>query len=183
MLSPMDIPVTRRGIEQAVFTSATLPVLTTGRLSLRAPVLDDFEVYASIACSERGKFFGGPMTPENAWADFAQMCATWVLRGHGIWTVTADSAPIGFVLIGTEPGDEAHELGFMFTPAGEGHGYAFEASKAALLHARDTLHLPELVSYVDAANARAVALAERLGGKHRGSLNGSRVYRYWGPRG
>lgn len=180
---PDHIPVTRRGYEQAFFTSATLPVLTTERLSVRAPSLDDYEVYASIACSERGKYFGGPMTREAAWTDYAQMCATWVLRGHGIWTVTADSAPVGFVLIGTEPGDEAHELGFMFTEAGEGHGYAYEASKAALFHARDTLHLPELVSYIHASNARAIALAERLGGKHRGSLNGNRVYRYWGPRG
>ena len=150
---------------------------------MRAPNLDYFEVYASIACTERGKHLGGPKTRAEAWADYAQMCATWVLRGHGIWTVTSDSVPIGFVLIWTEPGDESHELGFMFTEAGEGHGYAHEASQAALLHARDTLHLPELVSYIHASNTRAIALAERLGAKHRGTLNGNRVYRYWGPRG
>ena len=183
MLRPTHIPVTPRGYEQAFFTSATLPVLSTERLSVRAPNLDDFEVYASIACTERGKHLGGPKTRAEAWADYAQMCATWVLRGHGIWTVTSDSVPIGFVRIGTEPGDESHELGFMFTEACEGHGYAHEASQAALLHARDTLHLPELVSYIHASNTRAIALAERLGAKHRGTLNGNRVYRYWGPRG
>jgi RimJ/RimL family protein N-acetyltransferase len=183
MLSPMDIPVTRRGYEQAHFTCATLPVLSTQRLTLRGPTLDDFVVYAGIACSERSKHFGGPMTRETAWVDFAQMCATWVLRGHGLWTVTRENVPMGFVLIGTEQGDAAHELGFIFTEEGEGQGYASEAARAGLEYARDTLHLPELVSYIGVANNRAIAVAERLGAKHRGSLRGARVYRYWGPRG
>lgn len=79
MSVPDHITVTQRGYEKAFFTPATLPVLTTERLSMRAPSLDDYEIYAS--------------------------------------------------------------------------------------------------------NARVIALAERLGGKHRGTLNGNRVYHYWGPRG
>lgn len=183
MPSPFRIPVTSRGYEQAFFTAATLPVLGTDRLSLRAPSLSDFEIYADIVCGPRGAFLGGPMTRDDAWLDYAQLCAGWILRGHGVWTVTLQNEPIGFVLIGVEPGDEAHELGFIFTQDAEGEGYAFEAAKAALEHARDTLHLPELVSYIAAANTRAIALALRLGAKQRGTHDGCRVYRYWGPRG
>ena len=35
----------------------------TDRLILRAPKAEDFEAYAEIVCSDRGRFMGGPLQP------------------------------------------------------------------------------------------------------------------------
>ncbi len=49
--------------------SDRIPVLETARLRLRAPRITDFRIYARIACSQRARFMGGPMTREEAWDD------------------------------------------------------------------------------------------------------------------
>lgn len=143
---------------------AGVPVVDTPRLRLRAPVLEDFPVYAGIACGPRGAGIGGPMTREDAFDDFAKMVAGWLLRGHGLWTIDprAGGAPLGFVLIGFEPGDREPELGFMLTEAAEGRGIAAEAAAAARDHGFGALGLPSMASYIARGNARSQALAERL---------------------
>lgn len=176
----MIVPVAPAAAELARAVSATIPTLTTARLTLRPPQLADFEAYARIVCTDRGRFVGGPMTAEVAWDDFARMVATWPLRGHGVWSVIHADSLIGFVLIGCEPGDRAHELGFLFLAQGEGQGFAYEAARAAQDFARHELQLPELVSYCDPANERATALAQRLGGQPAETVEGFQCYRYWG---
>ena len=155
-----------------------LPTLTTKRLILRAPRVSDFDTYADIACSARGTFFGGPMTREEAWADFAQMTSTWLLHGHGLWTIGHGGGIAGFVVLGFEPGDLEPELGFMITDSAEGKGIAFEAATCALTHAFGELGWPSLVSYIDPANTRAATLAAALGGKPDGTVDGAQVWRY-----
>jgi len=103
------------------------------------------------------------MTEDEAWADFAQMCANWLLRGHGLFTVEIGGRPAGFVVLGAEPGDREHELGFMMSDAAEGRGLALDAAAAVRDWAWRDLGLPTLVSYVDASNTRSAALARRLG--------------------
>ncbi|MEM0948977.1 MAG: GNAT family N-acetyltransferase [Pseudomonadota bacterium] len=142
-----------------------IPVIETERCRLRAPQIEDFPAHAEIACSERGLGIGGPMNREAAWADFVQLCATWLLRGHGAWTVEDRTTRevLGFVAIGFEPGDLEPELGYMFRETAEGRGLASEAVAAARDHGFGALHLPTLVSYVDDFNTRSRRLAERLG--------------------
>lgn len=155
-----------------------LPTLRTTRLILRAPRVTDFEVYAEIACSERGKHLGGPLSREDAWADFAQMTSTWLLHGHGIWTIGHQGAIAGFVLLGFEPGDMEPELGFVLTAEAEGNGLATEAADAARTHAFETLGWNTLVSYIDPANTRSQATARRLGAVPEGMQGDARVWRY-----
>jgi RimJ/RimL family protein N-acetyltransferase len=173
---------TPRGGAAALFALALqrqLPTLTTGRLILRAPRVTDFDTYAAIACSPRGRHMGGPMTREQAWDDFARMTSVWLLHGHGLWTIGHAGGIAGFVLLGFEPGDDEPELGFMLTADAEGQGIARDAARAALGHAMDTLGWRTLVSYVDPANTRAIALAERLGGTREAHpVDGAAVFRY-----
>ena len=145
---------------------ALIPTLTTDRLILRAPAIEDYPVYLDISTSPRSKGIGGPFERGYAWLDFAQLSATWLWRGHGAWTVVRrhDGQVVGFVLIGFEPGDGEPELGYIFTEAGEGQGFAKEAARAAMAYARDHLGMTTLVSYIYADNLRSLALAERLGG-------------------
>ncbi len=168
----------------------TLPILTTQRLRLRAPLIADFDAWAAIECGERGVHIGGPFSREEAWLDFSQAIAGWVLKGTGLWSVErlADGELVGFVLLHHEFGDPEVELGFLFTQAGEGQGYATEAALAALNHAFATLNWPTLVSYVDPANARSIRLNERLGATLDPSVqvedaDPCLVYRHPNPRG
>ena len=45
---------------------ASLPRIARGRIILRAPYLDDYPLFESIVTGERGRWIGGPLTPE-AW--------------------------------------------------------------------------------------------------------------------
>lgn len=164
---PHEVPPSGPSAMFAEGLRARLPVLQTERLTLRAPVLEDFATYADILMSDRAAYMDGPFDRETAWLDFTSSVSNWLLRGHGPWTVTrsADATILGFVTVQMEWGDHEPELGFFFTAEAEGHGYAFEAARAARAHALNTLRLPKLVSYVDPANTRSRALAEKLGAK------------------
>ena len=172
-------PLTDAMATQAAATGAALPQLRTARTVLCAPSLVDFTAYRAIACSERGQYMGGPMTQPEAWDDFCRMVATWVLRGHGVWSVKGvEGTTLGFVLVGLEPGDLEPELGFLFLACHEGRGLAHEAASAARDHAFGVLGLTTLVSYIDPANSRAQSLAARLGAVQEGRADGSNVWRY-----
>ncbi len=181
MTAPWTAPVSHGAEALSRAVAAAVPRLATARLTLRAPRLSDFAAYAEIVCSDRGIHIGGPLTEEEAWDDFCRATAVWLLRGHGIWAVEAHGGgdPLGFVLIGFEPGDQEPELGFLFRASAEGHGYAAEAAAVARDHAFGTLGLSTLVSYIAPGNARSVRVAERLGAvRDDGMVDGCFVYRH-----
>jgi len=140
-----------------------VPLLHTDRLVLRAPDLADFPTLVEIDQSVAATSLKGRGTREMSWNDFMQMSATWLLRGHGWWTVTAEDAPVGFVGIGFEPEDQEPELAYIFAPAARGKGYATEAATAAHDCARDVLNLPSLISYISEKNAASRSVARKLG--------------------
>ncbi len=157
----MNVPVEKhhpgRASRQASKIGSRLPTLDTRRLQLRAPRIYDFDAYASILCDDRAKYMGGPFTREQAWADFTQAIAIWLLHGHGLWTIDAQTTPsAGFVMLGFEYTDPEPELGVFLTAETEGNGYAQEAAEAVLAHAWNDLGWDTLVSYVDPLNQRCV---------------------------
>jgi len=183
MIAPLAIPVVPAAAAQAAALETVVPMLRTPRATLRAPRLGDFDALHSITGSARGAFEGGPSTPEQSWADFCAMTAIWLLRGHGMWTLDHGGEAAGFILIGTEPGDREHELGWLMTEAHEGRGLATEGARAALAFARESLALPSLVSYVATGNDRSERLAGRLGARPDGTIfdGAVTVWRHWGP--
>ena len=85
--------------------AAHLPTISTDRLILRPCTLADWPVLAPIWTSDRAIHIGGPFTPEAAWADFNQLVAGWLLRGHGALTITnRDGTILGVVLLGLYTG-------------------------------------------------------------------------------
>lgn len=160
-----------------------VPVLVTERLRLRAPLSEDFATYAEIVLGPRGKHLD-IATREEAWLDFSQMAAGWLLRGHGLWTVEPrdGGAPLGFVLLGFDHEDPEPELGYLFTSRAEGRGIASEAARAARDYAFAELGWTTLTSCVAKGNSRSAALAERLGAKVDATLSAGHedtvIYRY-----
>ena len=123
-----------------------------------------FGAFAAILCSDRAEYMGGPLSRPEAWAEFANYTALWMLHGHGLWTIDCQFGPsCGFVLLGYEYDDPEAELGVFLTEEAEGQGFAQEAAEAVRSYAFDTLKWESVVSYVDASNTRCVALMERLG--------------------
>jgi len=165
---------------------AMIPVLETGRLTLRALTLADFPLVAEIATGPRSAGIGGPMSREEAWSEFAQMNMTWLLRGHGYWAVTetAQGALLGFAGIGFEPGDREPELGYFFAAGAEGRGHASEAVARVRDWGFAEAGLPTLVSYVFTGNARSIALAERVGAVRDGEMrhDGETLWVFRHPR-
>lgn len=142
-----------------------IPVLQTERLTLRAPVLDDFEPYAAVLMSERARHIGGPTDRHLAWLDFGSETAGWILRGYGAFAMERreDGRFLGLMILHWEDGDPERELGWVLTEEAEGHGYGFEAARAARDHAYGPLGWTTVVSYIEPENTRSIRLAERLG--------------------
>ncbi|MGX9355326.1 GNAT family N-acetyltransferase [Roseobacteraceae bacterium S113] len=172
------LPTPGIALDRAVAARALVPELARGAVTLRAVLPTDYDAFCEILCSERGDFLGGEETTTTAWYGFAPLSAGWLLHGHGGWAVEVAGEVAGFVLIGLEPGDEEPELGYFMRAAFEGKGHAFEACSAALDWARTTLMLPGLVSYIDPANTRSIALAKRLNAIEDGTVSGSLVFRH-----
>jgi RimJ/RimL family protein N-acetyltransferase len=170
MSVPHLAPIPGPAAEFAARLRAGLPVLETDRCLLRAPVLEDAAAWIEIMVPDAEGHLGGPHDAEGAFREFAATVGTWLLRGHGLWTVTDRAgAVLGFVLVGFEPGDAEPELGFLFRATARGHGYALEAAAAARDHALGPLGLPGLVSYVAPGNVASRRLAGRLGARLEGA--------------
>lgn len=145
--------------------TVTIPTLHTERLALRAPRPGDFDAYADVLSTDRARFMAGPFDRHAAWLDWCETVAEWVLHKVGPWTVTArdtDTA-LGWAGLSRHPLSPEPEMGWLMTQAGEGKGYALEASRAIIAHAFGALRLTSLVSYIRPGNTRAERLAARLG--------------------
>lgn len=142
-----------------------IPTLATARLTLRAPVMDDFPAYARLMASPRAAGMGGPFDTRAAWGIFCHGVALWQLVGHGALMIDlgATGECVGLVEINHGPRFPEKELGWQIYEGYEGNGYATEAAGALRDWAFGTLALPTLVSYIGPGNARSIAVAERLG--------------------
>lgn len=170
--------------------AALVPVIRTERLVLRAPRLEDYPAYESVFLSERAQYMGGPFTAEEAFCDFAQGVAGWMLRGAGMWTITLHGAdaPLGWVYLWYEFGDPEPEIGWVLVPGAEGQGYATEAARAVLPRALAQFGAGHVVSYIDAGNDRSARIARALGAVRDPGAEADRgepdlhIYRHHGPK-
>jgi len=140
------------------------PTLHTTRLTLRAAKASDAAPLGAFLASARAEWIGGPWPGNDAadWLDHGRQM--WAEHGRGSWIVAlADDTPIGRAGLLEHEGWPEPELGWFLFDAFDGHGYAQEAAIAARNHANGPLGLPPLFSFIEPANVRSRALAERLG--------------------
>jgi len=145
-----------------------IPQLETDRLILRAPQALDFDVLEPFIRSDRARYIGGGADKDrrHAWNVLTMLAGHWQMRGYGTFVAALKSTgqPIGSMgpwhpITWPEP-----ELSWtIWDAAAEGKGYARESMLRIRRHAYADLGWTTAVSYIDLANARSIALAERLG--------------------
>lgn len=150
-----------------------IPELQTERLKLRAPAMGDFEAYAEFRGSDRAKFVGGPYSRAQAFDQLAELIGHWALRGYGRWMVAdkRTDQPLGVVGLFYPDDWPEPEIAWSVFEAGEGKGIAYEAAIASRAYAYDTLGWTTAISCIDTANARSVALGQRLGAVYEGDFD------------
>ncbi|MCA0997410.1 GNAT family N-acetyltransferase [Alloyangia pacifica] len=145
----------------------TVPVIETERLILRAPHLDDLEPLCAFYADPRSRFVGGPIERSQVWRTLLRSSGHWQIRGYGIWHITERSS--GEMCGFTGPLNHIEwpepELAYSIFASHEGHGYAYEAASAARRASADLFGLSHMISLVDPANDRSLALAKRLGAR------------------
>lgn len=149
-----------------------IPVLTTDRLTLRAPRESDVAAMVDFGKSPRSHFVGGPLDAVGAWRAIMAGVGHWAFKGHGYWSVErrADGAFIGRAGVIKGPDELEPELAYHFFDGFEGQGYATEAVLAARTYCHGVMGMPPLASFIDPANARSIALARRVGAVLEGSF-------------
>lgn len=145
--------------------TARAPTIMTDRLILRMPQIEDAEPYMAVLMSGRATHVGGPMERHDAWLDFCMETASWPLRGYGAFAIEERKTEtfLGLIVLHHDDGDPERELGWVLTDDAEGKGIALEAAPHVRDWAFDTYGWASIVSYIDPANTRSIALAERLG--------------------
>ncbi|MEM8632604.1 MAG: GNAT family N-acetyltransferase [Pseudomonadota bacterium] len=147
-----------------------IPELTTDRLRLRLPRMDDFDAYARYRASERSRHVGGPNSRADAFSMLSSIIGQWQLRGYGRWIVAdkTSDAPLGVVGIYHPDDWPEAEIGWTVFEEAEGKGIAYEAALATRRYAYDTLGWSTIISLVAPENTRSAALARRMGCRQDG---------------
>lgn len=141
------------------------PTLHTPRLILRPMIEGDFSAYCAMLTSPRSVYMGGPYDLRGAWGMFCHDLACWSLYRHGglMIDLVATGECVGQVGINAGPLFPERELGWLLYEGFEGKGYVTEAASAMRDWAFAQQPAGGLVSYIDPANFRSIAVAERLG--------------------
>lgn len=151
-------------------TPISIPTLDTPRLRLRPPDAQAAAAYEAFYTDPQASHhYGGPLTPGQAWARLATDLGHWSLRGFGVWVIErkADRHVVGTCGYWQGLG-WPRELTWWLLPSARGQGLALEASQAAITHALEAWHWPEVQTYMNDDNAAARTLALRLGGQRIG---------------
>ena len=149
------------------------PTVETERLSLRAFRPDHFLHYAAMwADPDVVRYLGGkPSTLEESWARVLRFVGHWPLQNYGYWAVYERASErfagvAGFGNFKREidpPFGNAPEIGWAFTTAAQGRGYAKEAAAEALRWLEGERGRERTVCMIEPEHIRSIRLAEKLG--------------------
>lgn len=151
-------------------------VLTTERLSLRRFAIADAPFVLRLFNEDQFLRFVGDKdirSLDDARRYIREVpLADYTAHSYGAYLVRrADTGTdIGLCGLYRRANLDAPDLGFAFTEASCGHGFAVEAARGVIAHARDDLHLREIAALVDPGNDRSRYLLGKLGFLREGSF-------------
>ena len=98
--------------------------------------------------------------------------ASYARHGFGLWLVQlkVEGTPVGICGLLKRDVLDAPDIGFAYLPAFQSKGYGYEAARAVLDHARDSLRLPRVLAIVNADNDGSARLLEKLGMRFEGMV-------------
>jgi len=147
--------------------SSVIQTLETARLRLVPPSKACEKTYELFYTDgEASRMYGGPTSAGAAWARLSADLGSWYLQGFGVWAIQEKSQGGILGTCGFWQGkDWPRELTWWLLPQYRGHGFAKEASLAAVRHAYEALAWPVVETYMNDENRQARALVLSLGGQ------------------
>ncbi|MGW7315071.1 GNAT family N-acetyltransferase [Streptomyces sp. NPDC054854] len=148
----------------------TSPTRPLPDVRLRVPTHEDAHAWHGVFDDpDVMEFLGGPAELSSYVEFTARQRMHDAQLGHCLWTLLdADGEVIGFTGAQPWPAEKAWgpvgeiEIGWRLGRSAWGRGYAYAAALAALERVREA-GVPRVVAMIDDANARSIAVAERLG--------------------
>lgn len=151
--------------------SHEFPRLTTSRLLLRRPQIEDLDAFARFMGDERSaRFVGGVQNRSVAWRGLTSLAGSWELHGFAMFSVILRETGewIGRVGPWMPEGWPGTEVGWGILPDYWNKGYATEAATAAIDWAFENLQWTEVIHAIDPANIPSIHVAKKLGSRNRG---------------
>jgi RimJ/RimL family protein N-acetyltransferase len=158
-------------------STLTTPTLTTAllRLRLRPFVDDDLDAIVALHGDARVlRYWDSPPWTERAQGEkFLRTCREMVDVGAGVRLavdLVADGQFLGWCTLHRwNPTFRSASLGYCYTEASWGHGYATEAASALLSWGYTSLDLNRVHAEVDTRNRASARVLEKLGFVHEGT--------------
>ncbi len=93
--------------------------------------------------------------------------------GHGLFLAETrdESAPVGICGLMRKPWLEVPDLAYAFLAEATGQGFASEAARAVIAHARETVQLERLIAVVVPDNERSKRVLRKLGFRREGAVS------------
>ena len=143
--------------------------LSTDRLTIRRMSVDDAAFMLQLLNEPTWlRFIGdrGVRTIDDARCYIeAGPVDSYARLGFGFYLVELreDGAPVGICGLAKRDYLDDVDIGYALLPQHEGRGYAIEASRAVLAHARDELGLARIVATTRAVNTGSQKVLDKLG--------------------
>jgi RimJ/RimL family protein N-acetyltransferase len=140
--------------------------LTTERLVLRPPTLDDLDAWHAIYVDAEAVWYGAPRSSvdENG-EKLTRQIAHFAEDGFGMCVVdlTASGETIGAAGLQQLEGGPEIEVGYRFLKKYWGHGYATESARASIDFGFDELALELIVAVALESNVASRRVLEKCG--------------------
>ena len=138
--------------------------VTTGRLVLRPPTLDDLPAWHAIYLDAEAVWYGAPRsTLDDNRAKLEQQIAHFDEHGFGMCAVELAGETIGAAGLQHLEGGPEVEVGYRFLEEHWGHGYATESARASIDFGLDELDLERIVAVALESNAASRRVLEKCG--------------------
>jgi ribosomal-protein-alanine N-acetyltransferase len=138
--------------------------VTTERLVLRPPTLDDVEAWDAIYRDAEEVWYGAPRSSfdENR-AKLDRQVAHFEEHGFGMCTVEHAGKAIGAAGLQHLEGGPEVEVGYRFLKQFWGNGYATESARASIAYGFDELELERIVAVALESNTASRRVLEKCG--------------------